>query len=109
MAADLDEVAAFNTRLFGGGRVRIADDAVTVQLGDQSLTYFSPGAFARRYPDPVLPEVRDVWFAGIALRTADLQNAVTQLAEGGVAPVPAGKGRWLLPPTVTGGTLIEFR
>ena len=92
-----------------GGRVRRADDRVTIAAGDAQITFLSPGAFAERFDaagEPVSsPRPR---LAGLRVPVRDLDRTKATLQRNRV-PWPEGAGgAVLVAPDQGCGTLFEL-
>ena len=92
-----------------GGRVRRADDRVTIAAGDAQITFLSPGAFAERFDaagEPVCsPKPR---FAGLRVQVRDLDRTKATLQRNRVPWTEGAGGSVLVAPDQGCGTLFEL-
>jgi catechol 2,3-dioxygenase-like lactoylglutathione lyase family enzyme len=92
-----------------GGRVRRADDRVTIAAGDAQITFLSPGAFAERFDaagEPVCsPKPR---LAGLRVQVRDLDRTKATLQRNRVPWTEGAGGSVLVAPDQGCGTLFEF-
>jgi catechol 2,3-dioxygenase-like lactoylglutathione lyase family enzyme len=95
-------------KLFGEA-VRDDADGFLAALGDDKVSFVSPGAFHARYPDASLPsDLSDGWFAGAVFRVGSPGVVEDVLTQAGVAPIRTPAGSLVVPPAEAAGALLEF-
>ncbi len=107
VVADPPALAAAYAKLLGEGAVAPADDMLTVRVGQASLVFARPDAFARRHAGIEAPGELPV-VAGMTVAVDDGDETAAVLRERGVTYARGTDGALVVPPSETCGVVLEF-
>jgi catechol 2,3-dioxygenase-like lactoylglutathione lyase family enzyme len=96
------------TKLFGEA-VRYDAERLTIKLGEDEVSFISPGAFQARFPAIRLPaELSEGWFAGAVFRVGSLGRLEGVLSRAGINFSRTPVGSIVVASSEGAGAVLEF-
>lgn len=104
------DLRATYARLYGEAAARLDHDGLIVTLGEDTISFLAPQAFANRFPTVAIPaDLSKGWFAGATLRVRSLEKVAQIVSQAGVPAARSPAGGLVIAPSDAANTLLEFR